>query len=103
VQPILDARQVFLPNLISPAGYRRTEREWVEDFETTCAGFPKAAHDDDVDALTQLLVWCRAYPAIIPCSYVLPPDPEAERSDRLARRAAAREAQLARARRFSQW
>jgi predicted phage terminase large subunit-like protein len=103
VQPLLEARQVFLPNPISLAGYLRPERAWVEDFVTTCEAFPKAAHDDDVDALTQLLVWCRTHAAITPCSSLLTPDPEAERLDRLARRDAARASQFERARRFCQW
>ena len=29
-------------------------RAWVEDFIDQCAAFPNGAHDDDVDAFTQL-------------------------------------------------
>ena len=38
-----------------PDGTRVPHRDWVDDFMATCAAFPKAAHDDDVDALSQLL------------------------------------------------
>jgi predicted phage terminase large subunit-like protein len=30
-------------------------REWVEDFIDQLTAFPTAAHDDDVDAFTQLV------------------------------------------------
>ena len=36
------------------------ERAWVEDFLDNLCAFPTGAHDDDVDALTQLLArWGR--------------------------------------------
>jgi predicted phage terminase large subunit-like protein len=47
VQPLVQARNAFLPHpSIAP---------WVEDFIRQLAGFPNAAHDDDVDACTQAL------------------------------------------------
>ncbi len=33
---------------------------WLADFEAEVLGFPAAAHDDQVDALTQYLNWIRA-------------------------------------------
>jgi predicted phage terminase large subunit-like protein len=59
VQPQIEAGQVFLPQPRWPDGTVRPDRAWVDDFMGTCALFPKDAHDDDVDALTQLLVYCR--------------------------------------------
>src|SRR5262249_15546560 len=40
----------------SPPADRFRGRDWVEDFVETCAAFPRGAHDDDVNALTQVLV-----------------------------------------------
>jgi predicted phage terminase large subunit-like protein len=59
VQPQLEARQVFLPQPRWPDGRLRPEYAWVEDFVDMCAMFPKGDHDDDVDALSQLLLRCR--------------------------------------------
>jgi predicted phage terminase large subunit-like protein len=59
IQPQIEAGQVYLPNPRWPDGSLRPGREWVDDFVATCAVFPKGAHDDDVDALSQLLVRCR--------------------------------------------
>ena len=60
VQPQIEAGQVWLPRARLADGRVRPGRAWVEDFVDTCAVFPKGAHDDDVDALTQLLVrWNR--------------------------------------------
>lgn len=55
VQPQLEAGQVFLPRPRDASGHIWSERHWVEDFVENCAVFPKGRHDDDVDALTQLL------------------------------------------------
>jgi predicted phage terminase large subunit-like protein len=63
VQPQVEAGQVFLPQPRWPDGGLRPDRAWVEDFIETCAVFPKGEHDDDVDALTQLLVYCRKHGA----------------------------------------
>ena len=56
VQPQIEAGQVSLPRPCVPDGRPIPGRAWVQDFVDTCAAFPKGAHDDDVDALTQLLV-----------------------------------------------
>jgi predicted phage terminase large subunit-like protein len=57
VQPQLEAGQVFLPRPRDASGHIWSERHWVEDFVENCAVFPKGEHDDDVDALTQLLLY----------------------------------------------
>jgi predicted phage terminase large subunit-like protein len=59
VQPMIEARQVFLPRYRRADGTLQHEHAWVDDFVETCAAFPKGDHDDDVDALTQLLVRCQ--------------------------------------------
>lgn len=48
VQPFCEAGNVFLPH---PSLY-----SWVEPLIAECAGFPRAEHDDRVDALTQALI-----------------------------------------------
>jgi predicted phage terminase large subunit-like protein len=63
VQPQIEAGQVFLPRPRLPDGRLIPARAWVDDFVDICAAFPKGAHDDDVDALTQLLVhWNQPVP-----------------------------------------
>jgi predicted phage terminase large subunit-like protein len=58
-QPRVEAGNVYLPNP-KPNGKRIPERDWVDDFLYQLAVFPHGAHDDDVDAFTQLLVrWQR--------------------------------------------
>jgi len=47
VSPVIEAGNVFLPNPL--------QAPWVEDFLAECSSFPKGAHDDDVDAMTQAL------------------------------------------------
>jgi predicted phage terminase large subunit-like protein len=47
-QPEVEAGNVFLPH---PALYG-----WVEGFIGSCAAFPNAANDDDVDAFTQTMI-----------------------------------------------
>lgn len=47
-QPEVEAGNVFLPH---PALYG-----WVEGFVGSCAAFPNAANDDDVDAFTQAII-----------------------------------------------
>lgn len=54
-QPIVEAGNVYLPNP-APNGRRRPDRDWVEDFLHQLIIFPHGAHDDDVDAFTQLVV-----------------------------------------------
>ncbi len=47
VAPDIEAGNVFLPDpSVSP---------WIHDFVEECASFPKAGHDDQVDAMTQAL------------------------------------------------
>lgn len=48
VQPFCEAGNVYLPH---PSLY-----PWVEPLIAECAGFPRGAHDDQVDALTQALI-----------------------------------------------
>lgn len=48
VSPLLEAGNVYLPHpLYAP---------WVNDFIEECAAFPNGAHDDQVDAMTQVLL-----------------------------------------------
>jgi len=54
-QPCVEAGNVYLPNP-RPHGVLIPERAWVEDFLYQLTVFPHGAHDDDVDAFTQLLV-----------------------------------------------
>jgi predicted phage terminase large subunit-like protein len=59
VQPQVEAGNIYLPNPC-PGGRLVPGREWVEDFVHQLTVFPRGAHDDDVDAFTQLLVrWRR--------------------------------------------
>ena len=61
--PAIEAGNVYLPRPTAPNGRRIPERAWVYDFIEQLAAFPKGAHDDDVDALTQLLLrWNRPSP-----------------------------------------
>ena len=46
--PAVESGNVYLPH---PALYG-----WVDEFIASCAGFPNAAHDDDVDAFTQAMI-----------------------------------------------
>ena len=58
-QPQVEAGNVYLPNP-RPHGRLMPERVWVDDFLYQLTGFPSGAHDDDVDAFTQLVVrWQR--------------------------------------------
>lgn len=54
-QPQVEAGNIYLPNP-KPNGKRVPERDWVDDFLYQLMIFPHGAHDDDVDAFTQLLV-----------------------------------------------
>ena len=47
-QPDIEAGCVYLPN-----------SEWAQEVVNEAAAFPNAAHDDDVDAMTQALNWRR--------------------------------------------
>ena len=55
--PMLEAGNVWLPDP-RPYGTLVPERAWVDDFIDQCCAFPSGAHDDDVDALTQLIARC---------------------------------------------
>ena len=55
VQPLVEAGNVYLPHP-QPHGRLLPERAWVDDFMHQCEVFPHGAHDDDVDAFTQLLL-----------------------------------------------
>ena len=57
--PLVEAGNVWLPRPCGPDGRRIGARDWVDDFIEQLAVFPKGAHDDDVDALTQLVLRCR--------------------------------------------
>lgn len=62
VEPQVEAGQVLLPRPRFADGQRRIEYTWVEDFVDQCSLFPKGEHDDDVDALTQALVYLQKRP-----------------------------------------
>lgn len=47
ISPYVEAGNVFLP--------RPDKAPWIHDFLEECAAFPNAAHDDDVDAMTQAI------------------------------------------------
>lgn len=52
--PGVESHNVFLPHpLLYP---------WVQGFIDSCAGFPHAAHDDDVDMFTQAMIRLQAPP-----------------------------------------
>jgi predicted phage terminase large subunit-like protein len=61
VTPMVEAGGLLLP----------TEAPWLADFLAELLAFPRDRHDDQVDALTQLLGWVRAQPNWFN------PDPEA--------------------------
>jgi len=71
VQPQIEAGQVFLPRSRLADGRRRPEYAWVDDFVETCAIFPKGDHDDDVDALTQLLLRCQGRADVVPAGDII--------------------------------
>jgi len=50
----VEAGNIFLPNP-RPHGRLIPEREWVDDFVHQLTAFPAGAHDDDIDAFTQLV------------------------------------------------
>ena len=60
--PRVEAGNVYLPRPTSPNGPRVPARAWVDDFVEQLAVFPKGAHDDDVDAFSQLLLRWRHRP-----------------------------------------
>ena len=59
-EPMVEAGNIYLPRPMAPNGALIPGREWVLDFIEQLAAFPHAAHDDDVDAFTQLIArWRR--------------------------------------------
>ena len=62
VQPQVEAGQVLLPRPRFADGHLRAEYAWVEDFVEQCSLFPKGEHDDDIDAMTQALVYLQKRP-----------------------------------------
>jgi len=59
-EPLVDAGNVYLPRPTAPNGMPVPGREWVPDFTGQLTAFPHAAHDDDLDAFTQLVArWRR--------------------------------------------
>lgn len=66
VSPWVSSGQILLPKRHAPDGELRSDRRWVDDFVETCAIFPKGGHDDDVDAFTQLLVYCMEHQDVAP-------------------------------------
>jgi len=74
VQPQIEAGQVLLPRPRYSDGQIRRGYEWVEDFVDTCSAFPKGEHDDDVDALTQLLVYLQKRPSGLSVRQILGAD-----------------------------
>jgi predicted phage terminase large subunit-like protein len=58
-QPRVEAGNIHLPNP-RPHGTLIADRAWIDDFLHQLIMFPHGAHDDDVDAFTQLVVrWQR--------------------------------------------
>jgi len=60
VTPQLEAGNVYIPGdrVMTPAGWAPDSAvtpAWVQELVDECAGFPNAANDDQVDALTQAL------------------------------------------------
>ena len=59
-EPRVQAGNVWLPRPTTPDGRPILGRAWVLDFIEQLAQFPYGAHDDDVDAFSQLLIqWQR--------------------------------------------
>jgi predicted phage terminase large subunit-like protein len=81
VQPQIEAGQVFLPRPRFADGQMQSEYAWVEDFIEVCTTFPRGDHDDDVDALTQLLVYLQKKPMGLSASEILAMMQDEERED----------------------
>ena len=64
VQPLVEAGNVYLQHP-RPRGRLLPERAWVEEFIGQCAMFPHGAHDDDVDAFTQLALRLSSRPRLV--------------------------------------
>jgi predicted phage terminase large subunit-like protein len=58
-QPVLEAGNVFVPGVEDATGGKPDPGltpGWVQAMLTEWAGFPNGAHDDDVDAFTQMII-----------------------------------------------
>ena len=64
VSPLIEAGNIYLPHpLYAP---------WVADLIEECVAFPNGAHDDQVDAMTQILLrWNMVPPQPV---YYIDPD-----------------------------
>ncbi len=71
----LGAGNLFLPRYRDLSGTIIPGREWVPEFITTCGQFPKGKRDDVVDALSHLVLWVWANPAVVPCGEFSTPPP----------------------------
>lgn len=71
VQPQVEAGQVFLPRPRFADGHLNLEHPWVEDFIEQCSIFPVGEYDDDVDALTQLLVYMQRHRSTLSVTDIL--------------------------------
>jgi predicted phage terminase large subunit-like protein len=68
VEPFQHAGNIFLPDpSIAP---------WVKDFVEECANFPTGVYDDDVDAMTQAIIYLSQRP--VPGFFVVQPRRPAE-------------------------
>ena len=74
-QPWIEAGQLSLPSMRTAGGEYRAEHRWTEDFVTVCEAFPRGSCDDDVDALTQLVVWCQQHTYVEPADAWIEPEP----------------------------
>ncbi|MBZ5601561.1 MAG: phage terminase large subunit [Acidobacteriia bacterium] len=66
ISPLVEAGNVYLPH---PQMF-----PWVQDLIEECAAFPNAAHDDQVDAMTQVLLRWNAtplYDVILPLAEIV--------------------------------
>ena len=64
VSPLIEAGNVYLPH---PQMF-----PWVSDFIEECAAFPNGKYDDQVDAMTQALLWWNTAPVHYRITYQEP-------------------------------
>lgn len=72
-QPVLEAGNVFLPGRPNPHGDGidpTSMPEWAQQVVDEWAAFPNAAHDDDVDAMTQTMLHLQGRGAPVAMTYV---------------------------------
>lgn len=75
-QAACEAGQVLLPRRYEASLSEWPQADWVPDFIENVSQFPHGRYDDDVDALSQLLLWLSVHPAIEPASFGYHPDPD---------------------------